>query len=129
MATDLSLLQDWVRSDYELARAVHQLLTGGEYSAVDGKIHGGSKPTTTSTYRSTQEQERLYAERASNPYPVNRPGDSAHQWGMAVDSDVPDREQPLWRAVREWVGFRVPSNDEVHGEVPNWRDIVRQAGY
>ena len=128
MGTDLSQLQPEVKDAYEYARLIHRVLTGGTIDLY-GNVSGGSRPVTTSTYRSTSEQVRLYENRASNPYPVNRPGDSAHEWGLAVDSDVPDMEQPLWRAVREYVGFRVPSNDEVHGEVPNWREIVRQAGF
>lgn len=120
---DLSLLVPEVRQAHQLAQLVHQLVTGG-YVDARGRVVGGTVPVTTSTGRSIAEQEALYAQRDTNPYPVNRPGDSAHQYGLAVDSDVPDAQQPIWRAVREYFGFRVPSNDEVHGEVPGWRALV-----
>lgn len=84
----------------------------------------GPVPVITSTYRTIQEQQQLYDKRASNPYPVNRPGDSAHNWGLAFDSDVPDAYMANWIAVRQYVGFRVPDNDEVHAEVPNWRALI-----
>lgn len=85
--------------------------------------------TVTSTYRSVQEQQVLYDNRATNPYPVNRPGDSAHQYGLAFDSSVPNDKLGLWTQIRTAVGFRVPANDHVHAEVPSWRQIVRAAGY
>ena len=43
-----------------------------------------------STCRSEREQEKLYANRATNPFPVAAPGHSAHQRGLAVDMDRPD---------------------------------------
>lgn len=68
-------------------------------------------------------------------YPANAPGDSAHQpWGggdgrfgaLAFDSSVPESEQATWDAIRRYVGFRVPANDHVHAELPNWRQQVAQ---
>jgi len=126
----LSGLQGWLQPYAEFTLQLHQLMTGGQVDVKDpSRVIGGTRPTLTSVYRSGAEQDDLYANRATNPYPVNRPGDSAHQWGLAFDSDVPDEQQPLYRQVREYVGWRVPSNDEVHAEVPAWRDIVRSAGY
>lgn len=84
----------------------------------------GVEPVITSGYRSIEKQQQLYDQRSSNPYPVNRPGDSAHNYGLAFDSDVPDKWMPTWIAFRRWVGFTVPDNDEVHTEVPNWRQYV-----
>lgn len=66
-------------------------------------------------------------------YPANEPGDSAHQqWAtrngragaLAFDSSVPEEERPVWTAIRRYVGFRVPENDVVHAELPNWRSQV-----
>lgn len=99
----------------------------------------GIWPTTTSTYRSYEQQEELYENRAQNPYPVNKPGDSSHQWGLGWDSWVPERDVvtaygtfpawSLWTWVRSAYGLRVPTNDRVHGEYPGWREIVRHAGF
>lgn len=126
---DLSGLQPWLVDYVVYAQNVHQLVSGGEWNAARQRVDGGTRPVITSTYRSRAEQQELYDNRATNPYPVNRPGDSSHEWGLSFDSDVPDAEHPLWRQVREYVGFRVPDNDPVHGEVPNWRAIVAQAGF
>lgn len=117
-------MQPWLAPHAQLALDIHRLVTGG-YVDVRGRIQGGTLPVVTSTYRSAEQQGELYAKRDTNPYPVNRPGDSAHQYGLAFDSDVPDAQQPLWRAVRQFVGFRVPDNDEVHAELPNWRALVK----
>lgn len=99
----------------------------------------GIRPTLTSAFRSGAEQVRLWENRANNPYPVNRPGDSAHNvkfsalgpGSLAIDSWVPDRtvtinghqfnSRDVWTYLRQYVGFRVPSNDVVHSEIPDWR--------
>jgi len=54
-------------------------------------------------------------------YPANAPGDSAHNYGLAFDSVVEPRFQHAWNVIRQWHGFRVPENDIIHAEVPNWR--------
>lgn len=88
------------------------------------ELDTGVRPVITSGFRSRSDQEQLYANRASNPYPVNRPGDSAHEYGMGWDSYVPPEWQEWWNYYRRYVGFRVPENDHVHADVPGWRDIV-----
>lgn len=67
--------------------------------------------------------ERVYA---GNPdpscrFPANEPGDSAHNYGLAWDSWVPEGYREWWTYVRQLAGFRVPDNDWVHAEYPNWR--------
>lgn len=57
--------------------------------------------------------------------PANRPGDSSHEWGLAWDSSTEPRYMPWWTYVRQLAGFRVPPGDEVHAEVPGWRELVR----
>jgi len=96
----------------------------------------GITPVVTSTRRSWASQKRLRArfERCvaegrfpSRPdcrFPANRPGDSAHNWGLAFDSVVHPDQLGTWDAIREWIGFRVPQNDRIHGELPGWRNIV-----
>lgn len=62
-------------------------------------------------------------------YPANQPGDSSHEWGVSFDSVISDPRKrydqvtldAFWRAVREAFGWRVPDNDKVHAELPNWR--------
>jgi hypothetical protein len=87
----------------------------------------GIEPVVTSTYRPWAEQKRLRErwEAGKSEFPANRPGDSAHNYGLAWDSWVPEEDRPAWRAIREWVGFHVPGNDWVHAAVPNWRQYRR----
>lgn len=87
----------------------------------------GLNPVVTSTYRSWAEQKRLRErwEAGKSRFPANRPGDSAHNWGLAWDSWVPEDQRDLWTRIRRWVGFDVPSNDWIHAAVPNWRQYVQ----
>lgn len=111
------------------------LLSAAEYTLQLGAKYG-LKPQVTSVYRTLDEQRtlrRLYeacqaGDRLScqkQPYPANRPGDSAHNWGLAWDSWVPVAQMPLWVEVRRAVGWRVPDNDLIHAELPVWRSYVR----
>lgn len=96
----------------------------------------GINPVVTSVTRSLQEQAELRAnfERCvaqgrfpSEPdckWPANRPGDSAHNFGVAFDSWVPPEQMRAWTIIRRWVGFRVPDNDSIHAELPNWRSYL-----
>ncbi|HYF46243.1 MAG TPA: M15 family metallopeptidase, partial [Acidimicrobiales bacterium] len=74
----------------------------------------------TSGWRSRADQERLWANRASNPYPVARPGTSRHEVGLAVD--VPRSFVPLLRSVAAAAGlcFPLPVTDPVHFELCRW---------
>lgn len=128
MGVELSGLQNWLRPAVELSLSLMQAVSGGTVQSYDGaydlRVKGGVRPVITSTYRSIAEQQKLYDARASNPYPVNRPGDSAHNYGLGFDSDVPEAWMPTWIQVRRYLGFRVPDNDEVHAEVPDWRRLI-----
>lgn len=95
------------------------------------------RPEVTSVYRSIdfqRELRRLYEQcRAGDriacqrqPYPANQPGDSAHNWGLAWDSWVPADQMALWTDIRRAVGWRVPENDLIHAELPDWRSYVRR---
>jgi len=83
----------------------------------------GINPIVTSTFRSWAEQRTLRAkwEAGLSKWPANRPGDSAHNFGWAFDTYVPDKDLEGWKAIRQYVGFRVPGNDVIHAEVPDWR--------
>lgn len=87
----------------------------------------GLQPVITSTFRSWEDQRRLYGRwrRGRSDFPANPPGQSAHGHGLAFDSWVPEEDLPLWTAIREYVGWRVPSNDAVHAEVPGWRKLLQ----
>lgn len=94
--------------------------------------------TLTSVVRGWAEQTRLRAQYEAclargetispdNPddrchYPANQPGDSAHNFGFAWDSWVPPEHRAAWKQIREMAGFRVPENDLVHAELPDWRN-------
>lgn len=71
----------------------------------------------TSGWRSTERQAALYANRARNPFPVARPGTSAHERGTAVD--VPRPFAPRLAAVAARVGLcrPWPETDPVHFEL------------
>lgn len=91
---------------------------------VDLGEYYGLTPTVTSGYRSIRRQAELYRNRATNPYPVARPGTSAHNYGLAWDSSVPAAQWPWWTSLRRWVGWHVPDGDRVHAELPAWREYV-----
>jgi hypothetical protein len=82
--------------------------------------------TVTSTLRTFNEQAELRRryEAGQSQFPANRPGDSAHNYGLAWDSVVDPRAQAWWDYVRTLAGFHVPQNDRIHAEVPNWRQYV-----
>jgi len=92
----------------------------------------GVRPLVTSGFRSFSEQAALHERflRGDSQFPANRPGDSAHNFGLAWDAVLPSRWRgnPLaedwWIRVREFYGFDVPGNDTIHAEVPGWRRFI-----
>jgi len=88
----------------------------------------GMVPVVTSTFRGWAEQLVLRNrwERGESKFPANRPGDSAHQYGLAFDSFVPPEEMGLWVHIRRCVGLTVPEGDLIHAERPEWRSTVTQ---
>lgn len=91
--------------------------------------HYGLTPQVTSVYRgwALQQQLRQQWEAGRSRWPANRPGDSAHNFGWAFDSVVPEPQQPTWDAIRRYVGWRVPENDYIHAELPDWRQYRSSA--
>ena len=79
-------------------------------------VLGGPVPIT-SGYRPLAAQQALWAARAGNPYPVARPGTSAHERGRAVD--VPRSLAERLAAVGRAVGLcrPLPRTDPVHFEL------------
>jgi hypothetical protein len=85
----------------------------------------------TSTYRSIDQQRKLYNAylAGTSQFPANPPGQSAHNYGLAWDSVVAPDYRQWWTRVREAFGFRVPSNDWIHAEVPEWKEwLVAKVG-
>lgn len=81
-----------------------------------GRMLGRPVPVT-SGFRTHADQQRLYAERSSNPFPVARPGLSRHELGLAVD--VPVEFVPLLMSVAARIGLchPFPQRDPVHFEL------------
>lgn len=92
--------------------------------------------TVTSVYRSMQEQRELrdnyewclrtgrFGKEKGCMYPANKPGDSAHNYGLAWDSWVEPKYQAWWDYVRQAIGWKILPNDRIHAELPNWRRYV-----
>ena len=81
-----------------------------------GQLLGESVPIT-SGFRSSADQAALYANRATNPYPVAPPGSSLHERGLAVD--VPAGFVPRLLSVGPQAGLcqPYPSTDPIHFEL------------
>lgn len=96
-----------------------------EYAVQIGHYYG-LKPVITSTFRGWAEQTRLRQryEEGRSKWPAARPGNSAHNYGLAFDSWVPDDQMELWAQIRKYVGFNVPDGDIIHAAVPAWRDWI-----
>ncbi|MEM9610577.1 MAG: M15 family metallopeptidase, partial [Actinomycetota bacterium] len=71
----------------------------------------------TSGYRSIADQQRLWDNRHTNPYPVARPGRSRHHAGLAVD--VPSAFVPRLLGVAAQSGLcqPLPQTDPIHFEI------------
>ena len=71
----------------------------------------------TSGFRSLEQQQRLYDQRKSNPYPVAKPGSSKHEQGLAIDVSL--SFVPTLAAIAPQVGLCQPvaKSDPVHFEL------------
>lgn len=107
-------------------RGLHDALKPNAQWALDVAEYYGVPVTVTSIYRSWGEQAELRRryEQGKSRFPANQPGDSAHNYGLAWDSTVPDRYQEWWDYVRRLAGFEVLSNDRIHAQLFNWRGYV-----
>ena len=77
----------------------------------------GEAVPITSGWRSFSDQERLWEQRGSNPYPVAEPGTSMHERGLAID--VPTAFVARLLTVAREVGLchPYPDTDPVHFEL------------
>jgi D-alanyl-D-alanine carboxypeptidase len=74
----------------------------------------GHPVRVVSGLRSRSQQEALWARRATNPYPVARPGTSDHERGLAID--VPRADVADLRRVARAAGLcqPLPTTDPIH---------------
>lgn len=107
-------------------RGLHPVVRLRAQWALDVARHYRVPVTVTSTVRTRQQQQHLYEQwkLGKSKWPANPPGYSAHEYGLAFDSTVPEQLWSWWSAVRTAAGFRVPPNDKIHAEVPHWRVVV-----
>ena len=82
----------------------------------------------TSTFRTHAKQQELYKawRQGRSRYPAARPGNSAHEYGYAVDlvfsnADARDVVRNIWVGA----GGNLGNDDEIHFEFSNWRDLVQ----
>lgn len=92
----------------------------------------GIEAEVTSAGRTSAEQQRLYdLYKAGRGAPANRPGTSAHEYGLAVDiasiHGSRHQHQQYVIAVMQWLGFVAPySHEPWHFEVPEWRRYAQR---
>jgi peptidoglycan L-alanyl-D-glutamate endopeptidase CwlK len=102
----------------------------------------GADPLVTCTFRSGVEQDALYAIGRTEPGRIvtnARAGQSAHNYGLALDFVPLVAGKPMWSAKHphwqlcgqltpkfnlEWAGtWTRPKREYPHVQVPNWREV------
>ena len=80
----------------------------------------GEKFVVTSGLRTYEDQLRLWNNRANNPYPVARPGQSNHHGGTAADVTIGGRaiQDVIPAAELRAAGLSPLAGDAVHVELP-----------
>lgn len=89
----------------------------------------GGRLRVNSAFRTREDQERLYANRARNKYPVARPGTSKHESGLALDLQADGMPQEKLAELAGKVNLRWAGNkDRVHFDFdPQQVDPFQQA--
>jgi D-alanyl-D-alanine carboxypeptidase len=77
----------------------------------------GQPVPISSGYRSPAQQQALWERRATNPYPVARPGRSMHERGLAVDVPRSFVDDLLAVAAEAGLCQPLPATDPVHFEL------------
>ncbi len=118
-------------------RGIHSGLRPNAQWALDVARHFRVPVRVSSVFRGWTAQKKLrdrfercvargqFGQPGMCRWPANRPGDSAHNYGLAWDSVTERRYQEWWNRVRELAGFEVLPHDEPHAQLRNWRDFVR----
>ena len=123
---------DFAKMDPRVREAMFAALAWAKYYGLNVTVTSGHRDTKKQTQLRKQYEACLARGekvRKSNPnpacrYPANRPGTSAHEFGFAFDSWVPDAQMPTWIQLRRALGWKVPDDDVVHAEVPRWQDYT-----
>lgn len=109
--------------------AVRYLQAWCEFYSLNAQIVSG--------YRSIEEQAALYAKGRTPSEVAQRvrkqghggavtdapPGDSAHNYGLAVDVEGPDQRAVI--SIAQQLGFGTVSWDPAHIEWPGWQSLIR----
>lgn len=112
-------LGDTTNLQPSLVSALHALAALALTNGISFRIESG--------WRSTERQAQLYANRASNPYPVAPPGSSLHEYGAAVDLRITGQHGYssaaaalafLGGMLAPRVGLRWDASDAVHFALP-----------
>lgn len=112
-----------------MSEAVRYLMAWSQYYGLSGQIVSG--------YRSFRQQVELYAKGRTTSEIINRvakhgvggsvtdayAGESAHNYGLAVDIEGPHQAEILQLAVA--MGFQTVTWDPAHIEWPNWQRLLR----
>jgi LAS superfamily LD-carboxypeptidase LdcB len=115
--------------------AAPQQAAPGTYSHLNGDLDGnpellqrlealaarrGETFNVTSGTRTIEEQQRLWDNRANNPFPVARPGTSRHQSGNATDVTIGGRpiQEVIPAGELRAAGLNPLAGDAVHVELP-----------
>jgi len=112
-----------------MSEAVRYLMAYANSYGLSGSVVSG--------YRSFREQVELYQKGRSTSEVINRvakhgaggtvtdayAGESAHNYGLAVDIEGPNQAEILELAVA--IGFQTVTWDPAHIEWPNWRSLFR----
>ena len=97
---------------------------------LDLAVRAGVRPQVTSTYRTLQQQTKLYDQflAGQSKYPVAPPGTSAHEFGYAFDLAVDNSTDltDLGTVWEQWGGvYGGRFGDPVHFEYPGFSPGVR----
>ena len=115
-------------------RSLHPVVASAARGIVAELARRGLRAVVTSGYRSLAKQARLYeAYRRGGPLAA-RPGQSAHNFGLAVDIAFPGEPRSsrhyatMHRIARTFglqpLGVFQRGKDPYHVEVPNWRELI-----
>ncbi|HVS61736.1 MAG TPA: M15 family metallopeptidase [Gemmatimonadaceae bacterium] len=111
-----------------MSEAVRYLLKWAQYYQLQAQITEG--------FRSPAEQAALYRQ-GRTPYEIEHrirklgqggavtdapPGESPHQYGLAVDVEGPDQRAVI--ALAQAIGFGTVTWDPAHIEWPGWRQLI-----
>jgi len=114
-----------------MSEAVRYLMAWCSYYRLEGSIVSGRRTWSQQTALYAQHRtpseiaQRVSFHGARGTVTDAVAGDSAHNWGLAIDVDGPDQAEIVQLAHE--IGFGTISWDPGHIEWPNWRVLVARA--